>query len=617
MKKNTQDYEQFKKKSRCDIRFSKFRLKSPVWFTRTISISVGSVLLIIIALFFTDRSFIGWFSFFALCAGLGVLNCINWKLLQNNETCKKTWFYKIKYHFSTIITVIFGGIAVSSYVHSCGYKINSIIALSWGVLYALDLVFFQRRWTYRILPSIFLSISFFVMYSLFVSLPLGQRVILGYPEIDKAIISVFLDDNFTKLLGWGIIASILTTFVSKATEDVWYGMSRSATGDYAKVNYRFKRQRRNLLTYRGGHITRIGSLQVIFICLIMVIGVFILFGKEGNPRRLLLQLYFVGVAFAVMGFLLHQFITDDNLLRSEINYIIDRRQAAENSWGIKDAPCGSSAWEWTTFCQVITNVFCSRSPIFHENELHHGVQTLIPNPLSTKEAVCPTRLVADLIHMFEEQFELYCGQEASVEQRMIELQFAGSLMQYINRIANINSLIQWSDNAFILEVIKQMFDVYFRIIVDEFRVNGVPFEDMKKLLLFDYLKRIVNEQGEGGDENRPCRMSWWCQSQARSYYSRWEQAEAMRQLLPYEAAELLVERWKREKLVPKSSSTIESVFLDSAKHYDEEWGATENYWSDLSNDDDNLVKDRKKQMKKQFDSIAESENKERAVQCVQ
>ena len=607
----------------------KIRFRIPFWFYRFITIAALSSILGIILFreIFSDLSqpFIRWFSRTVLLIGLIALTVGNWILLRNSKRYRKNILYKAFYHFSTIITSVFIFIALCPLIaKECGardnwlfnYQIDTLIALLWGALYAIDFIFFQCRWTYRVLPNFFISASLFIMYSLIISISIGKGVIFDLDKIDQSIKVIFLDDNITKWLGWGIVGSILTTLVGKATEDVWYGMSRSATGDYAKINYRFKQQRRKLLTYRGGRITRIGCLQVVFVCLIPIIGCFILFGKEGNAQKVLGQIYFIGVALAVMGFLLHQFITDENLLRSENDYVSDRRQAAEDSWAKKDAPCGSPAWEWMSYCQVITNIYCSRSPIFHQNELYHGVKTLMPDSIIGKEVVCPIRLIADLIQMFEEQYELYCSEEAPVEQREIELQLADNVIQYINEIVDENSVTQWSDNVFIFEVIKQIFDVYFDIIKEAFRVDGVPFEDVKKLLVFDYLKRIVNEQGENGREKRSCRMAWWCQSQESSYYQeRWEQGETMRQLLPYETAELLIDRWGKD-LVPRSGSSIEEVFLDTVEAYEGKWKPAVDYWVSLDSTDKDKLDDRKEQLKQRVKSIKQKTDKEKPVQCV-
>ena len=592
-------------------------IKTDFWYARKVVVIIFSLFVVLpVSICKTDwSSLYGIISFCILVIVVLVLNISNWLLLEEdnaetkrdtqphkhhilhilrNKICRnsrneKSRWYKILYRGSTEITGVIILVALWPILAKriglqgtwlSNYRINAPIALSWGLLYSIDFLFYQFRWTYRVLPSALLSFSLLIMYVIILCTPFGQYAILNLGVMDPERIAVFITDTFTKWLGWGLLGTIATTLISKATEEVWYGMSRSATGDYAKINYRFKLQRRKLLTYQGKRITRVGKILLVYMGIISFAGICLFFSKAGNIRRFLGQGYFVGTAMAIMGFLLHQFITDEHLLRSENDYIEDRRQAAVDSWGCNKAlPCGGAEWQWTSYCQVLTNIFCSRSPIYYENEVNHKDGLLALALGEQQEKVCPVRLIADLAGMFEEHFSLYCKEEAETEKYKIELQFAESINRYIQNILSAEEMPGWDQSTFVFKVIKQISDVYFSVASDALNIEGVPFDDVRKLLMYDYLRAIISEQGEDFVTQRKCRISWWCNSNESE-----KQAEVLRQIYPYKVLGLLIDRWGKEKLISSGLLGINNEFTVAVNEYEKYWNNENSVWADISDE---------------------------------
>lgn len=532
---------------------------------------------------------------------------------------KKRLIYALRYHLSSIITLVIiivmiwppfidvlkkfsQIISLHKKLHDCQwlswldiflhqtllrhYTVDRYVALSWGILMSIDLCFLQHRWTYRVLPNVFTSAAFFIMYMLIVSAQLGRDTIMGMEIMTPERMAPFISDSFTKWLGWGVVGAFVTTFVGKAAEDIWYGMSRSSTGDYAKVNYRFKLQRRKLLTYRDKPIirlTRIGVLQIIFGFLVALVGLLLLLTKRGDIRRFLAQIYFVGAGLAIFGFALYQFVTDAHLLRAENDYILDRREAAENSWGSQKArqkPCGKASWEWTCYCQTLANIFCSRSPIFHENGSQHKPSLLGPMAGQEKTSLCQARIIADLVYMFDEQFTLYCKEEALSERQGIERQVSETIRGYFDGIYELK-VSQWADRTFIFDVVSQLIDAYIDAAEGTLVIFDTSIDNLRKYLFLDYLKYLVQHKETDKSGNEVCRFYWICQDHktpAQVITLRRTKAEEMRQLFPFHALSLLIQRWGKDGFVRSGSDNFWKTYENMIMRYDAKWHPKESCW---------------------------------------
>lgn len=602
------------------------RCRNDFWFTRKAIAIIGTIAAIIViiirwqgstvyiisAVFFVLSAFaliLGiilqdyWPSIYpALYKKPRLLSRIANKLHQSNKNgllykvlyCKESIGYKILYHLSSIITVVFVILALwSLIITKPEYHVDPVVSLVWGIMYSVDFCFFQHRWTYRVLPNLFLSGAILILFMLIISASMGGATILGFGIMNESRIAFFLGDSFTKWLGWGAIGAILSALIGKATGDVWYGMGRISTGESSQLNYRFKHQRRKLLAYKGTHFTKLGSMQLCFACIIPTVGTIVFFSKDGDIRKFLGQLYLISVALTIFGVLLYQFITDENLLRSENDYIKDRRQAAEDSWGnyeAKASPCRKAAWEWTCYCQVVANIFCSRSPVRHENEVYHRLNILEKTGEGDLLGICPMRVVSDILCTFDEQFKLYCSAEAKQEQYRIELQLADMITRFINHSIKRTRIPTWSDNTFILETINQEFDVFFKEAEDIISVVGVPIEDAKKLLVIDFIKWLSNKYIDVGKTCGECSFASWCHdteaskmgSHAVLLKRRKEQAELFRQLFPYYAVDLLIDRWTAEKLVPGISGNTTSPIDIIISRYEAAWAEDNGLWAKLT-----------------------------------
>lgn len=436
----------------------------------------------------------------------------------------------------------------------------TIIALVVGLVGAGLLCFAMYRWTYRIFPNLFLAVSFFVFYTILLSVARGDQHLLGLGIMKDEHISLFLTDNFTKWFGWSVLGTSLATVVAKASEDLWHGWGRSATDDYVKLNYRFKQQRRKLLTYRGQFITPLGVMMAFYILGCLVTSFLLFKNKEGVPLQLLISLFFVGVASALVGFALHQFITDDQLLRSERTYIKNRKAAALKRLG--DGKEGGTGWEWSTYCQVAANIYSSRSPILYENKRIHDEITPLADYSS---AYCPTRFLADAVKAFHEIHSLYCSSEAKSEQLAQEIQFAKALentiLKCIDKYSDQNKAQMENDTPGIT-IIADLYNAFTSFFQDAenssvgkqwFYVPSIGNQDSRRLLLLDCLRELASHQ----EETDNCPLCWICEhkdsgSGQLAYPCRNPSLKLSRQLallclkLPYTIEKRLEDRWGKK-----------------------------------------------------------------------
>lgn len=513
------------------------------------------------------------------------------KLLNQHNTSAgrgSRSLYLALYYFPLIFSLIILLLSVFGILGP--FSMSSFSLILWGLVFSVDFCFVLYRWTYRVLPNIFISLAALIFYTIFATFPHGENNILNLTFLDKDRADVFLSDGFTKILGFGIIGTIASTFISKAFEDVWRGFGRNGTGDYAKIDLRFKQQRRKLLSYIGGssknnvRINRKWFVFISFAVIIIVEAVLILFLKQGDVRRIILIGYSVGVACAIMGTILHVFITDENLLYAEYSYLYDRRiQAIEClKQELMRTPCEQLGWEWSCYCQVFVNLYCSRNPIFFVNNSLHEVGPTIRYFLElSDERVCPTRVLVELVHCHAEQFPLYCGNEAILEKDYLEIQFANFVDVYVDILGarSPGEPIDFTKDTMALCVIKKMFDMYFTIIENHYNVfsrvsvQGVNFRDAVNLIRLDYFRQLISDRSE-----IKCKMCHWCQKikQPKGFSAFHDEerailAESMRKQFPQKIRELMEARWGIEKLIPTIGKSLDDCFGEMEINYHDNW----------------------------------------------
>lgn len=469
----------------------------------------------------------------------------------------------------------------------CSYYVMTPPAVLCSLVFAVDVLFVLYRWTYRVFPNLFLAVAALLFYVLLCSLAHGENAILKLGIMNRDRMSIFLKDNFTKWLGWGLIGAVGSTILGKASEELWYGFSRSGTGDHAKIDYRFKQQRRKLLSYYAGadgrlkSISKMGWVVIAYGIVIVSEGILIFLLKRGDIRVVIGQAYFVAVACSIIGFILHQFITDGNLMRAENSYLLDRGSQAVESLN-SDLTCEKSGWRWVCYCQVFANTYCSRNPIFYENTvLHENCSDLDFVFNIDTDAVCRARILSDLVYYHGEQFSLYCKNEANLEKLYMEAQFANLVAAYLDYIgtAYIGDPVPFSADTMSLIVIKKEFDLYFGIEEEgSFRIDSllsvknVSFHDVKNLILLDYIQALVNDRAENA-----CKLSWWCRKNRRGTSEQADRAkigELYRRQFPNMVKELMIDRWGKDSISPinvQGVTDLEDAFQKAERNYLDKW----------------------------------------------
>ena len=524
-----------------------------------------------------------------VCFFLKKSSCLDQKNTPTGKSIRSSYYFFCYYFpiFFAILVLLFYVFGVS---FSWSFSMSSFSIILWGIVFAVDFCFVLYRWTYRVLPNIFISLAALIFYLIFATFPHGENHILNLTFLDKERAAVFLTDDFTKILGLGLIGTIASTFISKAFEDFWHGFGRNGTGDYAKIDSRFKRQRRKLLSYIGGpsknnvRINRKWFVFIFFIVIILIEAVLILFHKRGDVRRIILIGYAVGVACAIMGAILHVFITDENLMYAEYSYLFDRRiQAIERlKQEIMRTPCERLGWEWSCYCQVFVNLYCSRNPIFFVNNTLHEIGPTIRYFLElSDDRVCPTRVLVEFVHCHAEQFPLYCSNEATLEKDYLEIQFANFVDVYVDIWGAISpgEPVDFTKDTMPLCVIKKMFDMYFTINDNHYNlfsyvyVQGVNFRDAVNLIRLDYLRQMISDRSEIN-----CKLCHWCQKKKQSRTSsafhdeeRAILAELLREQFPQKVRELMIARWGEEKLITSNKMSLEDCFTKMKENYQNNW----------------------------------------------
>lgn len=490
--------------------------------------------------------------------------------------------YSLVYYTPSVVSLTILLTYILSWLISCdwfleGYYVITPVTFLWGIVFAVDLGFILYRWTYRVMPNILLSIAAFIFYILLMTLVHGENLYLRLGILDKEYISIFLTENFTKWLGWSIIGVFISTIVSKASEDIWHGFSRSGTGDYAKIDYRFKQQRRKLLSYVGGSersiksLSKMGWAMILFLSVILIEGGALFFLKRGDVRHVLGMFFFIGAACTAMGFMLHVFITDENLMRAENSYLVDRKIQAIECLKQGLTPCEQLGWEWNCYCQVFVNMFCSRNPIFFENDVLHETGPVITYFLElSDDRVCLARVLADLVNCHKEQFPLYCGTEAGPEKEYLEAQFAHIAASYVDFFGaeSQGEPVDFTKDTMSLRVLKKIFDLYFDVDAGNgfaydtlVWVKNISVSEEIHLIKLDYLRFLAENRTES-----TCKLCGWCQKTKHGAFHdvfRPLAAETYREQFPQIVRELMIERWGEKKLATQKYMG-EQLSLDHA-----------------------------------------------------
>lgn len=528
-------------------------------------------------------AFLAWFFGSAVVSWWG--STLSNSKIENKRYSNK--FIMVLYNVSYYSPIYLSFFVLSGYYLWHDKYVFTQYPILWGVVFAVDLGFVLYRWTYRVLPNIFFAAAAFIFYTMIATFAFPENQIMNLGVIHEGNTKLLLTGEFTKWLGWGAVGLVISTFIGKAAEDIWIGFSRSGTGDYAKIDFRFKQQRRKLLSYVGGKndtlksFTKIGWISTSFLAIIVINGTLLIFKKSGDVQHILAIYFFGGIIFVIMGFIFHAFISDGNLMRAEKSYLVDRKAISFECMSNDNShfPCGKIEWEWRCYCQVFINLYCSRSPIFFENDvLHNAAPVIVEIKEMCDKKVCPTRVLMDLVTYHNEQFPLYCGTEAKPEKDYIEAIFAGFVSDYIDYFGSQlpGEPVDFTKDTMLLQVIKKMFDKYFYIenrngnCESLIEVENVPFYTVICLLKMDYLRALCIDRTAN-----VCQVYWLCGKKCNGDCSdRYRPAitEEYRNGFPEKIQRLMKDRWGKDNLIPiGDSKTPNEAFAQMRNNYNKNW----------------------------------------------
>lgn len=288
----------------------------------------------------------------------------------------------------------------------------------------------------------------------------------------------------TKLVGYGLIITTVSTVIGEAAKNVWYNAG-GLESDKARANgHRFKKQRRILLFHVHNVMHWFIGIYIVVFLLALVGFAEPMTKKENDPNgnstnttdvtasaaptttapptsdttesensgvsaqdgaggkkdaadpasTLFGSLYMISAALGMLGFVLSTTASDGELLRAEKHYLLSHAKSMKKilkkrkSCEQMDSCYGK---RWSDYCQVFANFCCSRSGIrsqsFKREEVFEEVRRILDNP----DIVCKSKAVADLILMQYSTQKMYVdGQYPDQERMDIEGQFAEWIYKY-------------------------------------------------------------------------------------------------------------------------------------------------------------------------------------------
>lgn len=414
-------------------------------------------------------------------------------------------------------------------------------------------LFFSR--TFRSIPSLFLSISITLLYIISLTFVTGSENYWGF-KIEKATVLLQIKDSaLFEWFGWSLLGSAVAAFVGEAAKSVWYNISGSTADENAKIGYRFKQQRRRLLSQGCccDYLLVLGIMYSIFVTVIFILLCSI---KVGEALDSLLRLFWAALSFGFAGFAMNFVITDEGLLKAESKYLKYRIYKVKRQTDKEGCRAKWQKANWLNYSQVLANSYASGSSLASvDAQVHEWPDFLTSKDVDKKEPCrgCAAKNCSDVIRMYCTLQKMYSKTEVNppahskpagpVEDKLCEVRFASEIYRALISSYKSCNTEKAPHGFLIIDILNLSMKCYFHD--DEaawwrqsFSNVQISCDDLKSLLLLDVLKYLIGQYSE----EPYCCLKWLCIPKNE------DKMLSLAFLLefPYIAMSCLTGRWKAE-----------------------------------------------------------------------
>lgn len=440
------------------------------------------------------------------------------------------------------------------------------------VLLGAFYVFWFR--TFRVIPSAFLAISVALLYTVSLTFVTGPISYWGFKTEKASVLLQLKDSVLLEWFGWGLLGSAVAAFIGEAAKSAWYNISGSTADENAQIGYRFKQQRRKMLS-QGYHCNHLLPIGVTFLLLVIAVFVLLSLRKEGETLNSLLRLFLVAISIGFAGVAMCFVITDENLLKAESAYLNYRIHTIQQSINTKGEQTERQKANWRNYSQVLANFFASRSALVSVDARIHKWPDFFTYMKKTGNICsnCELKYCSDVLQMYCSLQKMFARTESNcpkkntlpgpAEDTLCEIRFAtvidNTLLQKYSATPNSAGSIPIR-NYRMGDVLHLAMGCYFN---DEdtawwrqsFSNVPVSQNEMKSLLLLDILKYLVTQYSE----LQNCCLEWMCRKGT-------DYVPMLAFLLefPYIAMDMLWDRWKVH--LGNGSKPLHSHFTKAHSH---------------------------------------------------
>lgn len=248
---------------------------------------------------------------------------------------------------------------------------------------------------YRFLPSFALGTSSLLIAATNCSLLTAENKLWEAGMLYNEKISAFLDSDFLKISGTGILGTALIAVITESFKDLYARGYHSNDPDARIANRTFRKLQKNLITRRIYKNKTCNSLYIGIIVFAITLAstlFFLLQKKSGIALHFLEWVLFISAITAALGFTTHWFISESILIRTQFTYLKEKHNVVMRQKYNCDSEAIASR---NDYYQVAVNLFFTPCDIKSDEQLY-----LCPQ-INLNGNGCPMRTASDFVSHYD------------------------------------------------------------------------------------------------------------------------------------------------------------------------------------------------------------------------
>ena len=391
----------------------------------------------------------------------------------------------------TIVTFIAAVVSESFRLSAC----FGVIALVDAILLVYCVSHTALRGSFRRYPSLVVALSGGILYVALLMLPYPTDLLFGF--LNGAVVYSVVTRLATYLATGLVVAALVGvagTLGSKSVDRLY----TSETGGNSDKWENFKRLRLRLLTHLWTHPQNFAetvrccyTLLAVFAAA-AVVSIFVPLLQVTAPEEPSFSFFLgiLGTGFLFIGIILYFNVLDENLLKAEYSYVCFKLLY------LKKTDIQQKTMRWKDFCQVVSNLYCSRAGITSEEDFFHSLWGPALKDLSEGAKSCEAHLVLCLIQAHQRTAQMYFMNPAGSELEDNERIAADLIQQHCKSIRINQPTEQTTFNELLCFALDCMVRNCGKSWERRFQKLGLSLEKATAILFVDILRFYLCKQPE-------------------------------------------------------------------------------------------------------------------------